>query len=383
MVTGTRAEYGLLYWLMREIDEDPNLELQVIATGMHLSHEFGLTYKQIEADGFTINEKLEMLLSSDTPVGIAKSIGLGIIGFADAFARLKPDIVVLLGDRYEILAATQAAMTARIPIAHIHGGELTEGVIDDAIRHAVTKMSHIHFTSTEKYRERVIQLGEHPDKVFNFGAPGLDNIARLKLLSKGELESSLQFQLGKPTFLVTFHPVTLEADNRYFIDQLLEALDSFSNATIIFTKANADTNGRIINKMFEAYEQRHPNRVKVFTSLGQQRYLSCLKYVDVVVGNSSSGIIEAPLFKTPTVNIGDRQKGRLHGETVINCGYRAEEIKGAIYQALSEQFKQAVKQSTSIYGDGKASKNIKEVLKNINLNGILFKQFYDYKERVD
>ena len=248
IVTGTRAEYGLLYWLMKEIQGDAALELQVIVTGMHLSPEFGLTYKKIEEDGFTINEKVEMLLSSDTPVGIAKSVGLGVIGFADALARQKPDILVVLGDRFEILSAAQAAMVARIPIAHIHGGETTEGAIDEAIRHAITKMAHFHFTAAEPYRRRIVQLGEAPERVMNYGAPGLDNIKKLKLLNRAAFEKAIKFSLGKMSFLVTYHPVTLSAANpEQSFKELTNALDQFPEAKIIFAKANADTAGRIIN----------------------------------------------------------------------------------------------------------------------------------------
>jgi UDP-N-acetylglucosamine 2-epimerase (non-hydrolysing)/GDP/UDP-N,N'-diacetylbacillosamine 2-epimerase (hydrolysing) len=312
IVTGTRAEYGLLYWLMKEIQGDPDLELQTIATGMHLSPEFGLTYKKIEEDGFTINEKVEMLLSSDTPVGIAKSVGLGVIGFADALARQKPDIMVVLGDRFEILAAAQAAMIARIPIAHIHGGETTEGAIDEAIRHAVTKMAHFHFTAAEPYRRRIVQLGEAPERVMNYGAPGLDNIKKLKLLNRAAFEKAIKFSLGKMSFLVTYHPVTLSAANPdQSFKELTNALDQFPEAKIIFTKANADTAGRIINYNIEKYVKQNPQRAKVFTSMGQLLYLSAIKNMDIVIGNSSSGITEAPSFCKPTVNIGQRQRGRL------------------------------------------------------------------------
>lgn len=377
VVTGTRAEYGLLYWLMKEIDADPDLQLQLIATGMHLSPEFGLTYKMIEADGFKIDEKVEMLLSSDTPVGIAKSIGLGVIGFADAYERLKPDIVVLLGDRYEIFAAAQAAMVARIPIAHIHGGELTEGVIDESIRHSITKMSQIHFVTTEEYKKRVIQLGEQPHSVINVGAPGLDHIKKLHLLSKEELEDSIDFKLGKVNFLVTVHPVTLKNNTEHFIEEVLNALDAFPYATIIFTKANSDTDGRIINQKIDEYMMKNQHRVKVFTTLGQLRYFSLLQYVDVVIGNSSSGIIEVPVFKKPTVNIGDRQRGRLKSISIIDCGETSEEIVQAIKVALSSEFQEILQQSNSVYGDGNASKRMKEVLKEISLENILLKKFYD------
>lgn len=378
VVTGTRADYGLLYCLMKEIAHDPDLQLQIIATGMHLSPEFGLTYKVLEEDGFVINEKVEMLMSSDTPVGITKSIGIGVIGFADAFSRLNPDIVVLLGDRFEILAAAQAALVARIPIAHIHGGEVTEGVIDEAIRHSVTKMAHLHFVAAEIYARRVIQLGEHPERVFNFGAPGLDYIRQLTLLTKEELEEALDFSLGKINFLVTYHPVTLDKQGpKQAVQALLSALNHFPEAKIIFTKSNADTDGRIIGQLIDDYVAKHPQRAKAFISLGQLKYYSVLSHVDVIIGNSSSGIIEAPFFKKPTVNIGERQKGRLKAASVIDCPENEQEIVKAIEKALSKEFQQQLPFITSPYGDGYASYKIKECLKNVNLEGLLKKSFYD------
>jgi UDP-hydrolysing UDP-N-acetyl-D-glucosamine 2-epimerase len=379
LVTGARADYGLLYWLMKEIKADPDLELQLLATGMHLSPEFGLTYRTIEEDGFTINEKVEMLLSSDTPVGIAKSIGLGVIGFADALARLKPDILVLLGDRYEIFAAAQAALIARIPMAHIHGGESTEGVIDEAIRHAVTKMAHLHFVASEPYRNRVIQMGENPGLVFNFGAPGLDNINKLKLLKKEDFEKLINFKFGNVNFLITYHPVTLLNDRSESpMGFLLAALDYFPEAKIIFTMPNADTHGRIIIGMIERFVKEHGNNSIAFTSMGQIRYLSAIQHVDVVIGNSSSGLIEVPLFKKPTVNIGDRQRGRLKAKSIIDCDENTEEIIAAIKKALSPEFHETLKDVSSLYGYGDASPKIKEILKTINLDGIIIKKFYSY-----
>lgn len=377
IVTGSRAEYGLLYWLMKEIKNDPELILQIAVTGMHLSPEFGLTYKVIEQDGFEIDEKIEMLVSSDTPVGIAKSIGLGIIGFADAFSRLSPDIIVLLGDRYETFAAAQAAMVARIPIAHIHGGETTEGAIDEAIRHSLTKMAHLHFVAALPYRNRVIQLGEQPDRVFNFGAPGLDHICRTRLLSKEALEEQLEFSFGTTNFLVTYHPTTLQTNTVNGIMNLLAALDHFPDAHIIFTKSNADTDGYIINQCIQAYAERNHHRMKVFASLGQLKYLSCLQYVDVVIGNSSSGIIEVPLFKKPTVDIGYRQKGRLKGTTIIECDENADSIVAAIKRALSPSFQEIISKAIPVYGYGNASKKIKDTLKYVNLENIIAKSFFD------
>lgn len=380
MVTGTRAEYGLLYWLLKEIQADPDLILQIIATGMHLSPEFGNTYRVIEEDGFIIDARVEMLLSSDTPVGVTKSIGLGIIGFADAFERLRPDIVVLLGDRFEILAAAQAAMVARIPIAHLHGGEATEGLIDEAIRHAVTKMAHLHFVAAEPYRKRILQMGEQPERVVIAGAIGLDNIKRLKLLSREELEQSIGFSLGTSFFLVTYHPVTLNSSGpRKAMEELLKSLDAFPDVRIVFTKPNADTDGRLICAMIDAYAALHSSRVVAVTSLGQVRYLSALAHTAMVIGNSSSGIIEAPAFHKPTINIGDRQKGRLRAGTVIDCAERSEAITAAIQYALSPVFQEQLKSATSPYGYGNASVVIKECLKRADLDGILRKSFYDMK----
>ncbi|MFH2047120.1 MAG: UDP-N-acetylglucosamine 2-epimerase [Pseudomonadota bacterium] len=378
VVTGTRAEYGLLYWLMKEIQDDPELKLQIIATGMHLSPEFGLTYQIIEADGFQIDEKVEMLLSSDTSVGITKSLGLGIIGFADAIARQKPDIMVVLGDRFEILAASQAAMIARIPIAHIHGGEATEGAIDEAIRHAITKMSHFHFTAAEPYRKRVVQLGEVPERVMNYGAPGLDNIKKMKLLSKTSFEKAIDFQLGKLSFLVTYHPETLSNTRpEKVFNELLNAIDKFPEASIVFTKANADAAGRIINHYIEKYVEKNPVRAKVFTSMGQLLYLNAVKNADVIIGNSSSGIIEAPAFHKPTVNIGQRQQGRLKADSVIDCKEKEQAIVDAITKGLSTEFKKILRNTKNPYGQGNASLKIKEYLKKVSLKNILMKKFYD------
>ncbi|HET7657259.1 MAG TPA: UDP-N-acetylglucosamine 2-epimerase [Bacillales bacterium] len=377
IVTGSRAEYGLLYWLMKEIREDHDLQLQIIATGMHLSPEFGLTYKRIEEDGFTIDQKVEMLLSSDSSVGMTKSVGIGVIGFADAFDALRPDIVVLLGDRFEAFSAAQAAMMARIPIAHLHGGEQTEGALDEAFRHSITKMSHLHFVAAEPYKNRVKQLGEHPEFIYNFGAPGLDYAKRLQLLSKAELEESLSFQFGEISFLVTYHPATLHDNSIDAVIELLKALDQFPEAKIIFTKSNADTGGRIINQLIEEYAERNEDRVKVFASLGQLKYLSAINYVDVVIGNSSSGIIEVPFFKKATVDIGDRQKGRLRAESIIHCEDRAEDIGIAIEKAFSRDFQQRLPDTKSLYGDGKASEKIKHVLKTINREDLMLKRFYN------
>ena len=377
IITGTRAEYGLFYWLMKEIDNNNNLELQVIATGMHLSAEFGNTYQQLEKDGFTINKKVDMLLSSDTEVAISKSMGLGIIGFSDAFDDLKPDLLVVLGDRFEIFSAVSAAMIAKIPVAHIHGGESTEGAFDESIRHSITKMSHLHFAATDEYRNRIIQLGEHPSKVFNVGGLGIDNINKLKLLSKKDFENSTGFKFVEKNILVTFHPVTLEKfTSKIQFQALLSSIDKLENIGIIFTKTNSDTGGRIINNMIDAYVSKHNNAI-AFTSMGQLHYLSALQFVDAVVGNSSSGLLEAPSFKIGTINIGDRQKGRIKAESVINCFPDEESIDSALKQIYLKSFQSVLNCVENPYGHGGASKNIFNIIKNINLDGILKKHFYD------
>lgn len=380
IVTGTRAEYGLLYWLMKEIERSEDFELHIAVTGMHLSPEFGLTYELIEQDGFKIDEKIEMLLSSDTPVGVATSLGLGVIGFAAAFDRLKPDILVVLGDRFETMAAAQAAMIARIPIAHLYGGETTEGAIDEAIRHSITKMAHYHFVSTESYRRRVIQLGEHPDRVFNVGAIGLENIRRMQLLTKHEFEESIRFSLGELNFLVTYHPVTLDKIGpKETMVELLAALDYFPNAKIIFTKPNSDTDGRIISKMIDDYVSKNPSRSIAFTSLGQLRYLSAIQHVDIVIGNSSSGIIEVPSFKKPTINLGNRQRGRLRTDSIIDCEEHRSSIINAIQLGISQDFQKKLQTLQSPYGEGDVSLKIIEILRKVNYEDSLMKSFFDLK----
>ncbi len=378
VVTGSRAEYGLLYWALREIETAPDLELQLVVTGMHLSSEFGSTIQQIEDDGFEINHRVEMLLSSDSAVGITKSTGLGMIGFADAFSSLKPDIVLLLGDRFELLAAASAALFAVIPIAHIHGGEVTTGAFDDAIRHSITKMSHLHFTSTETYRQRVIQLGEHPNRVFDVGAPGLDNLDRLELLHRAALEQAIGLTLGDRSLLVTWHPVTLEpGKTRKNFQALLNALEKLGDVRLIFTKANADTQGRVINRMIDDYVAARGDTTVVYTSLGQLRYLSALKHVDGVVGNSSSGVIEAPSLCTGTVNIGDRQRGRVRAASIIDCDSNEKSIAVALKTLLSNDFQSKLKDVENPHGSGNVSEKIVEVLSGYPLTGIVKKSFYD------
>ena len=379
IITGTRAEYGLLYWLMKEVELDKELELQLIVTGMHLSPEFGLTYEVIEKD-FKINKKIEMLLSSDTSVGITKSMGLAQISFSEAYEDLKPDILVVLGDRYEIFSAVSAAMIARIPIAHLHGGETTEGAFDESIRHSITKMSHIHFTATEEYRARVVQLGEQPERVFNVGGMGMENIQRLELLSKEEFEKSINFKLNQKNILVTFHSVTLEKSTaRKQFQNLLNVIDELENTNIIFTKANSDTDGRIINQMIDEYVTKNPIKSVCFTSLGQMRYLSALQYVDAIVGNSSSGLGEAPSFNIGTINIGDRQKGRLMADSVINCKPIKLSINEAFEKLSSQEFISVLETVKNPYEKGgmAASKIIVGIIKNISLENIIKKSFYD------
>lgn len=379
IITATRAEYGLLKPVMNEIRRREELELQIIVTGAHLSPEFGLTYREIENDGFTITDKVEMLLSSDTCVGITKSMAVELMGMADAYRSCCPDMVVVLGDRYEILIAAIAAMIARIPIAHIHGGEITEGAYDDAIRHAITKMSQLHFTSTEEYRNRVIQMGELPDKVYNVGALGVENTKKISLLSRSELEQSMNFSFDLDTIIVTYHPVTLEdiPSKRQF-QNLLNVLEKHKELKVIFTKANADTDGRIINEMIDTYVRRNSKQCVAYTSLGQVRYLSSLQFCRAVVGNSSSGIIEAPSFHVPTVDIGDRQRGRIAAKTVIHCGYEAEEIDRALKKALSKEFYNMAQQSLNPYEGVDTSRIIvnkisENLLKSLNIR----KKFYD------
>lgn len=377
VVTGTRAEYGLLSRLMRAIQEDPELELQVIATNMHLSPEFGLTYKEIEQDGFTINKKVEMLLSADTATSVVKSLGLGVIGFADAYDDLRPDMLVVLGDRYEMLGAVSSALFFHIPVAHISGGDVTEGAYDDAIRHSITKMSHLHFTSTEVYRKRVIQLGEDPSTVFNVGAIGLDNIRRMSLLDRKAFEESIAFELGEKSLLITYHPVTLEqATAQEQFAALLEALDETAYR-LIFTKPNSDSDGRVIIAMIDEYVRQHPEKAVAFTSLGYLRYLSALQYVDAVVGNSSSGIVEVPSFGLPTVNIGDRQKGRLRADSVIDCLPEKTEITQALQQAFSAEFKAKARQTVNPYEQPDTVEKIFSVIKTYPLDSIIKKHFYD------
>ncbi|MFH1846208.1 MAG: UDP-N-acetylglucosamine 2-epimerase [Candidatus Omnitrophota bacterium] len=378
VVTGSRAEYGHLYWLLRAVEEDPSLKLQTVITGTHLSPEFGSTIDEIKKDGFGISGKVKILSSADKEEEMTKSIGRGMKGFTDILKKLNPDIVVILGDRFEVFSAAIAAYVLRIPVAHIHGGELTEGALDEGFRHSITKMASIHFPAAKIYADRIIRMGESPQRVFAFGAPGLDNIRGLDLLTKKELEDSLGFKIEKPTAVVTYHPVTLEKNTASVqMEELLSALDSF-DMRIIFTMPNADTGYKVITGKIKKYAAKNKKHVKVFTSLGQIRYLSLLKYADLMVGNSSSGIVEAPSFRLPVVNIGDRQKGRIKPDNVIDCGYSSSEIKKAVKKALSPLFIGSLAKMKNPYGTENVSVRIKDKLKKIKLGeGLIKKEFFD------
>jgi GDP/UDP-N,N'-diacetylbacillosamine 2-epimerase (hydrolysing) len=377
IITGTRAEYGLLRWVMQGIKDDNELTLQIIATGMHLSPEFGLTYRAIEQDGFQIDRKVEMLTSSDTSVGIVKSMGLGLIGFADALHDLQPDLIVVLGDRFEIFSAVSAALVARIPVAHLHGGETTEGAFDEALRHSITKMSHLHFVAAEPYRQRVIQLGEQPDRVFLVGGLGIDNIKRLQLLDRAALEASLDFKLGVKNLLITFHPVTLEtATAEKQMEELLVALAKLKDTQLIFTLPNADTGGRSLIKMVQNFVAERANAY-AYDSLGQLRYLSCISHVDGVVGNSSSGLAEVPSLNKGTINIGDRQRGRIQADSVINSEPTRESISAALVKLYSADFQTSLNKVINPYGEGGASTKVVNTLKHYPLDSIVKKTFYD------
>ena len=378
VITGGRAEYGLLRWVMQGIRDDPELDLQLIATGMHLSSAFGSTYLDMERDGFQITAKVPVLTDSDTPAGVAQSMGLGLAGFAQAFADLQPDVIVVLGDRYEIFSAVAAALVARIPVAHLHGGELTEGAFDDALRHAITKMSHLHFVAAQPYRQRVIQLGEAPETVFLVGGLGVDSLLRVPLLSRSELEQALDFSFGERTVLVTFHPATLSAASPgEQMAELLVALDAMPDTHFIFTLPNADNGGQEIAAQIDNFVARNP-RAKPYAALGQQRYFSCLAHCDMVVGNSSSGLTEAPSFKKPTVNIGDRQRGRLKASSVIDCEPTSASISAALYRACSVDFIQSLGTAINPYGQGGAADKVVATLKAHPLGSLIPKVFFDW-----
>jgi len=369
VVTGSRAEYGLLYWIIKGLQAMPAIDMQLVVTGMHLAPAFGSTWRQIEADGIPIARKVETLLSSDSDVGMVKSVGLGVLGFADAFQDLAPDLVLLLGDRVEILAAAQSAYLMGLPVAHLHGGELTRGAVDDAIRHCITKFSRYHFVSTAEAATRVRQLGEDPASIFITGAPGLDNVNRLSLLSRQELSDEIDFALDGPYLLVTYHCATAHHADSAAAAPLLTALDRFPDYKALITKANSDAGGLRINAALDDYAARHPGRVHVVTSLGQRRYLSAMKHCAAVVGNSSSGLFEAPLLKCPTVNIGDRQEGRLHAASVVTCADDAGSISAAIATVLAPAFQRVLDATVSLYGDGQSSDAVLTLLARLTAAG--------------
>ncbi len=376
VVTGTRAEYGILYPVLREIAQRPTLELQLLVTGMHLSPEFGLTYRQIEADGFRIARKIEMLLASDTEEAIALSVGLGVMGFARVFAKERPDVLVVLGDRFESLAAAVAAMTARIPIAHISGGQTTEGAVDEAIRHAITKMSHLHFTHMPAYRDRIVQMGEDPERVFVFGTPSIDGIKTMPIMPREELEQRLGLDLSKRTLVIVYHPVTLEDNSaEWQMDELLGALAG-CDCQHVFIMPNADAGGRVIARKVEEFTRSMPS-ARAFVNLERPVYLNLLGRASAIVGNSSSGIIEAPEFRLPAVNIGDRQRGRVRAANVIDCQPSRAHIAEAIGRALDRAFRESLATLRNPYGDGSASRKIVDVLEHFDLGGpLLKKRFY-------
>lgn len=378
LVTGSRPDYGLLRELMDELLSLDTVQMQLVVTGSHLSQAHGLTIDTIREDGYAVDWTVDMLLASDTPVATSKSLGMGLIGFADAFKALEPDLVVLLGDRYEIWAAASACLIQRIPLVHIHGGEVTAGAFDEAIRHSITKIAHYHFTSTERYRQRVIQLGENPDHVFNVGSLGIDTIKRLELLPREALEKALDFRFGQRNLLVTFHPVTLEEQSGVDqLSELLHGLNHFPDTHVIFTEANADSMGNQLNRMIADYQQAHPDKTVSFKYMGQLRYLSAMRIVDAVVGNSSSGVIEAPVLGTPTINVGKRQSGRIKAASVIDCLPQREAIAAAIDTVFQGGRALTAASEPLPFGSGGAARRMGRLLSELPLNNILMKQFHD------
>lgn len=381
VLTATRAEYGLLSSVIKKLITHDEIIVEVVATGMHLSPEYGYTYREIENDGIHINKKIEILMSSDSAVGVSKSMALAIMSFAEYFEESKPDALLVLGDRYETLAVCCAAMNARIPIIHLYGGETTEGAIDEAVRHSITKMSYLHFTSTEEYRKRVIQLGEAPERVFHVGALGVENVISTDLMSLSELSESLNIQLKEPYAMVTFHPVTLEDNQvKQEVEQLLFALENFDDMQFVFTKANSDMGGKLINKMIDAFVSEHENAY-AFESLGMKRYLSAINNCELVIGNSSSGLLEVPSFHIPTVNVGDRQKGRTRGETVIDCRSETNDICNAIEMARTDSFKRRCVNAENPYRkNGTSDLIVGKILEEVIFTDVcLMKPFYDLK----
>lgn len=378
VVTGTRAEYGLLSRLMRLIDESADCQLQVIATNMHLLPEYGNTYQEIERDGFHIDAKVPMKKLSDDAYGVIDSMAEEMKGMNDVLFQLNPDMVLILGDRYEMLVTATVAMLQRIPIAHLHGGEISEGAVDDSIRHAITKMSSLHFTSTEDYRRRVIQLGEQPDRVFCVGSIGVENLKTIPLLNKQELEESLSFTFDREVILVTYHPVTLgNRSSKDEIDDFLSALDAFPGLKVLFTMPNSDQGSDIIRQTIDNYCSMYPNRCKCYSSLGLKRYLSVLQYVEVVVGNSSSGILEVPSAHIPTLNIGDRQKGRVHGNSVLDCASDKESIIRGLTMVLSSSFKEVALKASNPYEKENTAQSVFDVISTYPLDELKRKSFYN------
>ena len=376
--TSTRAEWGLQQGLAELIRDADNLQLQLLVSGSHLSAKLGMTIDEIETASFLVDARVDILKFDDSPVGICQTMGLALSAYGEALQRLSPDLIVILGDRYESFCLAAAAQVLRIPIAHIHGGETTEGAVDEAFRHSITKMAQIHFPSCEVYRNRVMQLGEAPESVFNVGALGIENIRKIQCLTRAELEASLQFSLQAPFFLVTFHPVTLEhATAGAQVQQLFDALDRFPEHQIIFTKANADTEGQVINEMIDAFAAINPTRCLAVASLGLQRYLSAMKICAAVIGNSSSGILEAPIFKVPSVNIGDRQKGRLRVKSILDCKADTNAISQAIETALTESFRHDIRDLIHPSEQADTAQKIVRMLATVELQGIIKKSFHD------
>ena len=377
IITGTRAEYGLLKHLMREIADSDYFELILLVTGSHLSEKFGFTYKEIEGDNFFISRKIDINVHDDSPEGIAESTALSVKGFTKAYLDFQPDLIILLGDRYELLGAAVSAMYQQIPIAHIHGGEVTMGAMDESIRHALTKFSHIHFVANEVYKQRVIQLGEDPNHVFNVGGLGVDAIKRIKLLTKDEIERDLGYKFKDKNLLVTFHPVTLEKSTSFYqMQSLLKAISLRKDTGVIFTMPNADPDNSVITGLIEEFVASHEH-TRLYKSLGQTRYFSCVANVDAVIGNSSSGLTEVPSFKTPTINIGDRQMGRLKAASVIDCEPNFNSIRESINKAYSEPFQKVVIEATNPYGEGGSVHSIMSILTNLRFDNLVKKFFYD------
>lgn len=383
VVTSTRADYGHLYWLMREIDDDPSLELMLVVTGAHLSTEFGLTVREIERDGFRIHRRIEILLASDSRSAMSRAMGLAMLTFGDALAQDHPDMVVLLGDRFEIMPVALAAVVEGIPVAHLHGGEVSRGALDEYFRHAVTKLANIHFPATEPYRQRILQMGEAPSLIFNYGAPGLDHLYRGELASREALAAALGMSLERSTAIVTYHPATIEADEvaEAQLFALLQALESFEELQVVFSKANADAQGRLINTHLMRWCEQHPERGRLFDNLGQRLYHSCLRHLDLMIGNSSSGLVEAPSFHLPVVNVGARQEGRLMAPNIISVSNTVMAIRHGITRAMSREFRDGLTDMQNPYdrfGDGSTSRRIKEILKTLPLDsGLMKKRFID------